>query len=276
MNRLTTPKSSSNGHSAASYLEHQIESTRNGIDVILTQIADRLDPMSLFADLRGLFVDRQDTFDPGEIRDAVSHSLRKAGQMAKEHPVPVVLSCLTIASFFLPKRNLQRSTEDAFEEVAEEAVRAKRKLGRKVKETGESIREAASAGKEALADRTSSMRHSLADLTESGKDKVGRIASEVESKTEDYPIGVAAGALALGFLAALALPGTRREKSVMGNSADKTVSRLKATSADLADEAKSLLHENDLDPDGLRKRASSLIQRTSRKARGLVEDHLEP
>ncbi|HQZ26607.1 MAG TPA: hypothetical protein PK648_00550 [Verrucomicrobiales bacterium] len=276
MNRLTTPHPSSNNHSTTAFLQDQIESTRQSIDEILARIADRLDPRSLFADITNLFVNRSDSFDLEEVKDSVSHSLREVGRKAKENPIPVALGCLVIASLFLPKRSRHGRAEEVLDEVAEEVDDAKRKLGRKVRETKESLREAASAGKEAMVERSASARQSLAEFTEAGREKVGALASDAVSKGENHPIGLAVGALAVGFLAALALPSTRKERAVLGDSADRTISRLKASGADLADEARSVLHENHLDPDGLRKRAASLIQRSSRRARHIVDDHLEP
>lgn len=280
MNRLTKPHASSSNHSPTAFLQDQIESTRHSIDDILARLADRLDPRSLFADITNLFLNRSDSFDLEEVKDSVSNSLREVGRKAKENPIPVALGCIVIASLFLKKRSRLGKAEEVLRDVADEVTDgvadAKRKLGRKVEETKESLREAASAGKEAILERSASARQSLAEFTETGREKLGEFASDAVSKGENHPIGLAVGALAVGFLAALVLPTTRKEKAVLGDSADRTISRLKATGTDIANEAKSVIHENQLDPEGLRERAASLIQRSSRRARHIVEDHLEP
>lgn len=71
-------------------------------------------------------------------------------------------------------------------------------------------------------------------------DQAGDKAKQARGLAEDNPLGLAIGAIALGFLAGLAVPSTRVEQEKLGPLADQATAKAKELGQDLGERAKDV------------------------------------
>lgn len=343
MNRTLRRPESLKGQVSSEALAAEVERTQNRIDQTITQLASKMNTKSIGSEIGAYLVDSLEHFELGDIRRIASHTADRTGQVIKEHPVPVLLGCLAIASFFLPRewRSLRREEEEAhgrirsaaeaaaasasaaaerltsaaareaeaFSEtarstghaVSEYASQGAEALSKTARATGQAVSEYASQGAEALSKTARSTGHAVSEYASQGVDKLdefahlasekisdaahltadvareqsARLRSAATDTAENHPLGMALGALAVGFLTALVIPRTKKEQGLMGNTAGNVREYVKGVGSALAHDAKEILHENDLDPEGLQKRAVRAIDRATSKTRRGIEDHLD-
>jgi hypothetical protein len=80
-----------------------------------------------------------------------------------------------------------------------------------------------------------------ADVPTRAKDKVSQKMEDVKSK--ENPLGLAVGAVALGFLAGLVVPSTRVENERLGPVADQVKDKVKETGQEALDRGKQVAQE---------------------------------
>ncbi|GEM_PF-1344508 len=300
MNRIHRHPDDHNGHVSPERLAEDLEDTHNRIEITLNQITSKMNPKSIGSEIGAYLVDSLEHFEIGDLRHFASRTADRTGQVVKDHPVPVLLGCLAIASFFLPRewRSLRREEEDQVrgrlrsaaaaaaekasataERISSVASREAEVIAKTARSTGHAVSEYAENGIERLddlahaaSDKIASAAHRTADAA---RESSARIRSAASDTAENHPLGMALGALAVGFLTALALPKSRREERLMGATAHDAKECAKGVGSAIAHDAKEMLHENDLDPAGLQKRAVRAIDRVAAKARRGIEDHLD-
>lgn len=300
MNRIPPHHEAHNGPISPEDLVRDLEETRKRIDTTLNQITLKMNPKSIGSEIGAYLVDSLEHFEIGDIKRIAARTADRTGQVVKDHPVPVLLGCLAVASFFLP-REWRHSRHDEEEEVRGRIRAAAGTAAAKASATAERIGSVASREAGVIAETARSAGHAVSGYAEQGIDKLDELAHRASDKisdaahrtadaardssarirsvasdtAENHPLGMALGALAVGFLTALALPKTRKEERFMGESAGSVKDYVKGVGSALAHDAQEMLHENDLDPAGLQKRAVRAIDRAAAKTRRGIEDHLD-
>jgi gas vesicle protein len=287
------------GDISSADLAADLEITLNRIDKTINQLASKMNPKSIGSEIGAYLVDSLEHFEIGDIRRIASRTADRTGQVIKDHPVPVLLGCLAVASFFLPREwhSARRKEEEiqgrlrsaagaaaatasaTAERLTSAATREAEALARTARSTGHAVSEYAGQGVEKLdelahraSDRIAEAAHKTADVA---RDSSARLRSAASDTAENHPLGMALGALAVGFLTALVIPRSRKEENLMGDTADSVREYVKGVGSAIAHDAKEMLHENDLDPEGLQKRAVRAIDRATSRTRRGIEDHLD-
>jgi hypothetical protein len=117
-----------------------------------------------------------------------------------------------------------------------------------------------SRAKEAVSDKVESVKSKVSDTATRAKEAVAGTASragdatpssgEVKQKTrqvagmaKENPLGLAIGAVAIGFLAGLAVPSTRIEDEKLGPVADQVKDKVKETGQEALDRGKQVAQD---------------------------------
>lgn len=135
------------------------------------------------------------------------------------------------------RREGEREHEGAIESVKERAQQA-----------GETVRERAEGAREMAMERTEQAKHRARELASTTREKsmnAGRATREramrmerrVEETYSENPLALGAAALALGFVAGMGAPGTRKEAELMGEASETFKERVKDELEDVKEKA---------------------------------------
>jgi gas vesicle protein len=112
---------------------------------------------------------------------------------------------------------------------AKEAVAGKAESVRsRISETASRARDAVTGTASSAGEEVSGVASRVSEATPSGRD-VKRTARRAAGLAQENPLGMAIGAIALGFLAGLAAPTTRVEDEKLGPVADQVKDKVKET-----------------------------------------------
>jgi ElaB/YqjD/DUF883 family membrane-anchored ribosome-binding protein len=127
--------------------------------------------------------------------------------------------------------------------------RAKEKLSEKVDSVKAKVSDTATRAKEAVTgtvsragDTMSDTASRVSDATPSG-DQVRQSARRAAGLAQENPLGLAIGAVAVGFLAGLAVPSTRVEDERLGPVADQVKDRVRETGQEALERGKEVARE---------------------------------
>jgi len=116
----------------------------------------------------------------------------------------------------------------------------------KVRDMKDSVVSAVTGGvdsmKSAVSSGTDSMESAVSDMTPS-KDQMAAKARQAKGMAQDNPLGMAIGAIAVGFLAGLAVPATRIENERLGPMADEIKERAKSLGEEALERGKEVASE---------------------------------
>jgi hypothetical protein len=129
-------------------------------------------------------------------------------------------------------------TVEAIGYKADVPSRAKDKVSQTVDNTKNKVSGTATRAKEAVTGTTSR----VGDATPSGG-QVKQQAKRAVGLAQENPLGLAVGAVALGFLAGLAVPSTRMENQRLGPVADQVKDKVKETGQEALDRGKQVAQE---------------------------------
>ena len=115
-------------------------------------------------------------------------------------------------------------------------------LKSKVSDTATRAKEAVVGTASRAGDTVSDTTSRVGDATPSGG-QVKQQAKRAVSLAQENPLGLAVGAAALGFLAGLAVPGTRVEDERLGPVADQVKDKVKETGQEALDRGKQVAQE---------------------------------
>jgi gas vesicle protein len=140
-------------------------------------------------------------------------------------------------------------TVEAIGYKADVPSRAKDAMGDKVDSVRSKVSEAASRAKEAVAgtasradDAGGGVTSRVANVTPSGGD-VKRTTRRAVGLAQENPLGLAIGAVAVGFLAGLAVPASRVEDERLGPVADQAKEKIKETGQEAFERGKQVAQE---------------------------------
>lgn len=302
MNRTEPYQHTNNGNGQRSpeIIQEDIKRTRQQIDESVEKLSEETSPSSVSTKLMDQLTQYTDSLDLGEVREKAARIGRSTSRRIRENPLPVALGLLAAAAAFIPRdlfrRNDKNSTESlpepdltapgcSVDPVAhgtirdwEDAANAEEKgencsasdSGRihdakeKISQTAETVKETGQQwmqhGKESISEGASQI------AGKAGRAREGA-ARRFESGKESHPELLALGAIACGFIASLALPRTKHEDELCGESADQLKQKV-------AENGREFLSENQLDAEGLEDRAEKLIDHTEEAAKEKIDKHL--
>jgi hypothetical protein len=140
-------------------------------------------------------------------------------------------------------------TVEAIGYKADVPSRAKDKVSETVDNVKNKVSGTATRAKEALTGTTSRVADAaggaasrVGDATPSGGE-VKQQAKRAVGLAQENPLGLAVGAVALGFLAGLAVPSTRMENQRLGPVADQVKDKVKETGQEALDRGKQVAQE---------------------------------
>jgi gas vesicle protein len=124
----------------------------------------------------------------------------------------------------------------------------------------ESLQDKRDSAKESLMGATSSMKEKLVGAKDSVSDTAGgatarvsdaapdreqvkRQARQAKGLAQENPIGLALGAVAVGFVAGLLIPSTRVEDEKLGEASDQVVEKAKQTGQEALEHGKQVAQE---------------------------------
>lgn len=184
-------------------IESEIHSTRERMDRTVDALSQKLDPNHCIENAGDWVQDKIESVDTDAMRRSAARVGRKTGSIIQEHPLPVALGALALASLFLPRPSLNRR------------------------------RNSAASDDESLKEPTSSEKPPLTQKSE----------NSFSRGKEKHPVAMCLGAMVAGFLAAFALPRTRRENKIYGESAEEFREKLADQSRQLVTDAKESVRE---------------------------------
>jgi gas vesicle protein len=142
------------------------------------------------------------------------------------------------------REDLEQTRADMSETVeaigykADVPSRAKDKVSQTVDNVKNKVSGTATRAKEAVTGTTSR----VGEATPSGG-QVKQQAKRAVGLAQENPLGLAVGAVALGFLAGLAVPSTRMENQRLGPVADQVKDKVKETGQEALDRGKQVAQE---------------------------------
>jgi ElaB/YqjD/DUF883 family membrane-anchored ribosome-binding protein len=146
-------------------------------------------------------------------------------------------------------RSDMSETVEAIGYKADVPSRAKDKVSETVDSVKNKVSDTATRAKEAVVgtasradDAMSETTSRVGEATPSGG-QVKQQAKRAVGLAKENPLGLAIGAVALGFLAGLAVPSTRMENQRLGPVADQVKDKVKETGQEALDRGKQVAHE---------------------------------
>jgi gas vesicle protein len=133
-------------------------------------------------------------------------------------------------------------TVEAIGYKADVPSRAKDAVSEKVENVKSKVSDTATRAKEAVTGTTSRASDRVADATPSSG-QVKQQARRTAGLAKENPLGLAIGAVAVGFLAGLAVPSTRVEDEKLGPMADQVKDKVKETGQEALDRGKQVAQE---------------------------------
>jgi gas vesicle protein len=133
-------------------------------------------------------------------------------------------------------------TVEAIGYKADVPSRAKDAVSEKVDNVKNKVSDTATRAKEAVTGTTSRVGDRVTDATPSSG-QVRQQARRTAGLAKENPLGLAIGAVAVGFLAGLAVPSTRVEDEKLGPMADQVKDRVKETGQEALDRGKQVAQE---------------------------------
>jgi ElaB/YqjD/DUF883 family membrane-anchored ribosome-binding protein len=232
-------------------IQSGIRDTRQRMDETLDELSQRLTPRSLLNSAMDWW-DENSSNIAGKSR--VEKTYRMVSHQVKKHPAPSLLIGAGLVWLFL-----NSDEEDSHPASSPERHRPQEKPADGPKNGAsltDKIADKASEAGEVVSGAVDSIRQKTHDLVEGAnevggkarelytsgqqtvKDKLGSGMERLQDAVDDYPLAVGAAFLALGALAGVILPPTRREDSLLGQKSDEIVGEIREKGENLLEQGK--------------------------------------
>jgi hypothetical protein len=224
-------------------LRADIDRQRTRMDHTLDALAHKLTGRELMAEI----------WD--QARHGGSAGAWRLARLLREHPVPAALIGLGIAGIVYESRRepeyevdyeyggvRQRSSLERAKSavrrragaVSEASSRAAEGAKKAFQETTERLSNAGSVAGQAR-EAVSVVKESAGGLAETAREKTRRARDRTRALVDERPLTLALGALAAGFLVALALPSSRREDRLFGAARDRFMANARSAAREAFD-----------------------------------------
>ena len=135
-------------------------------------------------------------------------------------------------------RTEMEGTVDALGYKADVKSRAKESL----QETRDSAKESVMGTTRSVKEKLVGAKDSVGEATPDGQ-QVKRQARQAKGLAQENPVGLALGAVAIGFVAGLLIPSTRIEDEKLGEVSDQVVEKAKETGQEALEHGKQVAQE---------------------------------
>ena len=136
-----------------------------------------------------------------------------------------------------------------------------------IQDKKESVMGAASSAKERLVGAGQTVGDKTPDT-----DQVKHQAKRAKSVAQENPLGLAVGAVAVGFLAGMLIPSTRVEDEKMGQISDDVIDRAKETGQEALERGKQVAQEA---AQSAQETAKDSGQQHAEELKGTAQDHAQ-
>jgi hypothetical protein len=242
----------------------EIEQTRESMDQTLDELGEKIKPRHILDEFLGVLHLR-----PADIKqraNAVAHSAGNAahavGDAFSRHRMPALLIGSGIAwALYEWRRSNQAPTRRYAPEPPEHYVEDLSPSMASTMETSEEpthtmkekVKEKAAAAGQQLREKSRQLRDAATGQAKAIGEKAVHLKDQIQyqakhgyevsrekfvESTRAHPLSVGLGFLAIGVLAGLAVPLTRREDDCMGQAADRVKARVKAKGQELMERGK--------------------------------------
>ncbi|MDF1740059.1 MAG: DUF3618 domain-containing protein [Verrucomicrobiales bacterium] len=239
-------------------IENQIVDTRKRMDHTIEKLGDKLDPREYLGAASDWAEKSFGEIDFDSIADNINSFGSKITTGIKNNPIPTALVGTAAVMLLLPKRSRNGSgggdsaaQNDAgtpnyrqrvpysapvesmngsgdsdggraghHDRVWDKLSDLPEKTSSIAKDAGNLVAEKTRAGGEAISSTSQTLAKKTGETARKSKKRF-------ERSTQESPGLIGAGALALGFLAAIAIPRTRKENELCGEASDQLKSRIK-------------------------------------------------
>ena len=163
-------------HRSPSAIERDIARARESMDSTLDELAQKIDPRSRIESAESWVREKAEDIDLDTVKDTASDWARKGARGVRDNPVPVALTALALASFFIPKRSNGSSSNgsslmpgtgdssDSFREKSRDELRS-------IRESVDDSVEEAKARADDLSSRTTAKARRIADACVAGQQR---------------------------------------------------------------------------------------------------------
>lgn len=241
------------------------------MDQTMDQLSTKLNPERYIEGAGDWVKGKIDAVDTDSFAETAKLIGKKTSRFIADHPLPVALGALTVASMFAKRSDHDRKIKDPYIPGHPNADGPTGiidpKLDPKVKQLPEhsenGTENGSSSGKMAHATQAvksgfSTAAHKTGDTFTRGK--------------EEYPAVMCLGAMALGFLAAFALPRTRKEDMWCGDKADDFKQDVADRGNKLVDETKETIRRK---KDELVGKAKAQTEKAVEKTQKIIEEKVD-
>src|SRR3954454_6601534 len=135
-------------------------------------------------------------------------------------------------------RAQMEGTVDALGHKADVKTRAKESL----QDTRDSAKESVVGATRSVRDKLVGAKDSVSDTTPD-REQIDRKARQAKGLAQENPVGLALGAVAVGFVAGLLIPSTRVEDEKLGEVSDQVVEKAKETGEEALEHGKQVAQE---------------------------------
>ena len=139
-------------------------------------------------------------------------------------------------------REQMEGTVDALGHKADVKARAKESLQDTRESAKESVMTATRSVKDKLVGAKDSVSDTAGDATPD-REQINRTARQAKGLAQENPVGLALGAIAVGFVAGLLIPATRVEDEKLGKASDQVIEKAKETGQDALEHGKQVAQE---------------------------------
>lgn len=243
-------------------IEARIEETRAEMTHTIDQIEEKLSPQRIKQQVQETV--REETI--GRVEKMADTATQKAKSLRsdivetiKQNPVPAALAGFGLAWLFMAG-NKDSQTERYYrydarvypypqegqrpQGVSERVSDRVSEVERKASETAHRVRDEARHTAQEVRDRAEQLTHEAQQQTEELRQEaeyqVRRARHGFQQMLEENPLAVGAAAVAIGAAIGMAIPSTRQEDELMGETRDRLVDRAETTAQQTMEKVKTV------------------------------------
>ncbi|MEX2581496.1 MAG: DUF3618 domain-containing protein [Verrucomicrobiales bacterium] len=179
------------------------------------------------------------------------------------------------------KSEVESATDSVKSGISSAATSTKARMSSAAASTKSGAKSAATTAKTTLSEATHKTEDALKGASASTREAVSKVARTSKERfyngKEEYPGAMCLGALAVGFLAALGLPRTRRENTICGETSDELKERVAEKGKEKLTQAQNVaLEKQEEAVDKLQAEAEKKLDTAQDKIDEKIETHVDP
>lgn len=296
------------GRGSSDAIRTDIAHTREQMDRTLDEIGERVTPRHLLDEVLDFF--RSHRPDREKVKERAGAAASKAGDLASEvshavtdvirrHPLPTLLIGAGIAwavyerqrdrgnrGYYAGEQEFGMGGYEEFETSEFEEMETSTGAIASVKEKAAEAKGKLAEGMESAKEKGREIRERAAGAGRAARDKASQLKQGAQRKfaetSEAHPLTTGLGFLALGVLAGLAVPTSRKEDEWMGEWSDRVKGRAKSKGQELIERGKHVASaavsaarqeaaEQGFTPEAIKEKAQSVAAEAKDAAHGAAQ-----